>query len=102
MRSNALRVIAEMRCETRLPIQGVLEGSHRLLGDVRLLLTDISPLGFMVRSRAGIERGDQLVVDLPIAGGIMAQCIWTRHQEAGFSFEIPLPAETLAQLSSGA
>lgn len=98
MRTHAQLTTSEMRDEIRVPIHGALAGQHRVLGEVRLALGDVSTLGFLVHSRAGIERGDQVLVDLPVIGQVEALCIWTRYQEAGFSFALPVPTDVLEHM----
>ena len=55
-------------------------------------------VGFMVTARAGIGRGERLMVALPKFGRIEALCIWTRSQQAGFLFERPLPTSQLERV----
>ncbi|MBK2942472.1 PilZ domain-containing protein, partial [Klebsiella pneumoniae] len=43
--------------------------------------------GFMVDNAASLNRGDRIIIRLPIVGRIEAYVIWARDTRAGFQFE---------------
>jgi hypothetical protein len=73
-------------------------GEHRTFGDIRVHVTNISPVGFTVAQRAGMDRGDRILVNLPVVGRMEAFCIWKRHQQAGFQLERPIRTDKFLAL----
>lgn len=98
MRTGAQLSIIEMRRSARFPVNHMAPGEHRILGEILLAIENISTAGFMVGFRHEIERGDRLVLILPRLGRLEALCMWTKHQQAGFLFERPIPHDEFEQV----
>jgi hypothetical protein len=60
---------------------------HRRLGDIELHVANLSAHGFMVDDAESLQRGDRVIIRLPVVGRIEAYVIWTRDERAGFQFE---------------
>jgi hypothetical protein len=81
-----------MRRSTRHPVDYPVIAEHRVRGDVKLHICNLSAHGFMVDAVAAdttpaLARGDRAIVRLPVIGRIEAYCIWTTEDRAGFQFE---------------
>ena len=87
MGSGAQLSVTDMRRSTRHPVDYPVIAEHRVTGDVKMHICNISAHGFMVDERPAITRGDRLIVRLPVVGRIEAYCIWTTDDRAGFQFE---------------
>jgi hypothetical protein len=79
--------VPDLRRSTRHPVDFPVIGEHRDRGDMKLHVSNISAHGFMVDGPPQIERGDRLIIRLPLIGRIEAYCIWTTGDRAGFQFE---------------
>ncbi|EHJ58644.1 hypothetical protein NSU_4379 [Novosphingobium pentaromativorans US6-1] len=62
-------------------------GEHRQLGDVHLHIVNVSAQGFMADGDLALERGERVVIRLPVIGRIEAHLIWAHEGRAGFQFE---------------
>jgi hypothetical protein len=72
---------------------------HKLHGDCRVHITNISAHGFMSDDNTQFQRGDRVELRLPEIGRIEAHLIWTVDNRAGFQFErVIRVAEFLAML----
>jgi hypothetical protein len=91
MAGGAHLSVPEMRRAARHPVDFPVIGEHRLLGDVKLHISNISAHGFMVdvdeASEPALSRGDRIIIRLPVIGRIEAYCIWMTGDRAGFQFE---------------
>ncbi len=79
--------VTDLRRASRHPVDHPVIGEHRRLGDVHLRIVNLSAHGFMVDGTEGIERGERVIVRLPVVGRIEAHMIWVADQRAGFQFE---------------
>jgi len=79
--------VTDLRRAARHPVDYPVIAEHHDRGDVRLHISNISAHGFMVDDGKQLERGDRVIVRLPVVGRIEAYVIWTRENRAGFQFE---------------
>lgn len=79
--------VTDLRRATRHPVDFPVIAEHRLKGDMKLHITNISAHGFMADGEPVLGRGDRLIIRLPVVGWIEAYCIWTTEDRAGFQFE---------------
>lgn len=87
MSAGAQLSVTDMRRAARHPVDFPVIAEHRQLGDLNLHIVNISAQGFMVDSDIAIERGERLVMRLPVVGRIEAHMIWSHEQRSGFQFE---------------
>lgn len=87
MAAGAQLSVTDQRRMARHPVDHPVIAEHFRNGDVRLHIANISSNGFMVDDARDLQRGDRVVVRLPVIGRIEAYCIWTRDNRAGFQFE---------------
>ena len=98
MLSNARQQDLEVRHNTRFQVSYCVTGKHRHLGDLTLQIVNISATGIMVDGKAGIERGDTVLLHLPSEKDVEVLCIWTWHQLAGLQFDRPVNIQTLTAI----
>jgi hypothetical protein len=79
--------VTDLRRSTRHPVDFPVIGEHRDRGDMKLHVCNISAHGFMVDTAPALERGDRIIIRLPLIGRIEAYCIWKTEDRAGFQFE---------------
>lgn len=92
MAGGAQLSVTDMRRSTRHPVDYPVIAEHRVRGDIKLHICNVSAHGFMVDSITAdsdepLARGDRAIVRLPVIGRIEAYCIWTTGDRAGFQFE---------------
>ena len=87
MVAGAQLTVTDKRRAARHPVDHAVIGEHRRLGDVRLHIVNVSAQGFMAQGQSELERGERLVVRLPVIGRIEAHLIWSHEGRAGFQFE---------------
>jgi hypothetical protein len=87
MGAGAQLTVTDMRRAARHPVDYSVIGEHRQLGDVCLHIVNISAQGFMVQGDMGLDRGERIVMRLPVIGRIEAHLIWAHEERAGFQFE---------------
>ena len=91
MAGGAQLSVPDMRRSTRHPVDFPVIGEHRTRGDLKLHVCNLSAHGFMVDAEgdktAELERGDRVIIRLPVIGRIEAYCIWVTEDRAGFQFE---------------
>lgn len=89
MAGGAQLSVTDMRRSTRHPVDYPVIAEHRIRGDIKLHISNLSAHGFMVDAVGAdtLARGDRTIVRLPIIGRIEAYCIWTTEDRAGFQFE---------------
>ena len=85
--SGAQLSVTDQRRATRHPVDHSVIGEHRTRGDLPLHVINISAHGFMVDEAPDMQRGDRVIVRLPLIGRIEAYCIWVADERAGFQFE---------------
>ncbi len=98
MRAGAQPSITEKRQAERKPARLTVSAVHRTLGELSLVMEDISATGFLVRARSGIEPGDQILLEIPAFDRAAALCIEISGQKAGFLFEEPIAKADFAYL----
>lgn len=79
--------VTDLRRAARHPVDFPVIAEHHDRGDVRMRISNLSAHGFMIDNSDGLERGDRVIVRLPVVGRIEAYVIWTREERAGFQFE---------------
>jgi transcriptional regulator with XRE-family HTH domain len=86
------------RRQLRLP----LHGSKATGAEIEALVHNISATGMLVESKAPLEIGEVIEVNLPHSGKTATRVIWTSGDLAGCQFEMPISPATLsaAQLRS--
>ena len=91
MSGGAQLSVTDLRRAARHPVDYPVIGEHRTIGDIRLHICNLSAHGFMVDDDGNgvptVQRGDRVIVRLPVVGRIEAYCIWTTEDRAGFQFE---------------
>ena len=87
MGAGAQLSVTDLRRATRHPIDHRVIAEHRRLGDVHVHVINISAHGFMADSAPGLDRGERVIVRLPVIGRIEAHLIWATDGKAGFQFE---------------
>ncbi len=68
----------------------------------RVLLVDLSPLGFMARGVLSLGAGDSLTIRLPAIGARGAVVRWSLAGRMGAEFEDPLAAHDYAHVLAAA
>lgn len=79
--------VTDLRRATRHPVDYMVIGEHRLLGDVHLHIMNLSAHGFMVEGNIPLGKGERVTIRLPGIGRIEAHLIWVTEDRAGFQFE---------------
>ncbi|MEP3421226.1 MAG: PilZ domain-containing protein [Erythrobacter sp.] len=87
MSAGASLSVTDMRRAARHPVDFPVIVEHFALGDLNLHVCNISAHGFMVDDAGKLDRGDRVIIRLPVVGRIEAYVIWTRDARAGFQFE---------------
>lgn len=87
MSAGANLSVTDMRRAARHPVDFPVIVEHFQHGDLNLHVANISAHGFMVDDAHKLNRGDRVMIRLPIVGRIEAYVIWTRDDRAGFQFE---------------
>ena len=87
MAAGANLSVTDMRRAARHPVDFPVIVEHFAHGDLNLHVCNISAHGFMVDDAEHLDRGDRVIIRLPIVGRIEAYVIWTRDKRAGFQFE---------------
>ena len=87
MSAGAQLSVTDLRRMTRHPVDHPVIAEHYRDGDVRMHIANISANGFMIDDARHNERGDRVIVRLPVIGRIEAYCIWSRDNRAGYQFE---------------
>ena len=79
--------VTDLRRAARHPVDYPVNGEHPTRGDIKLHICNLSAHGFMVDNGADLDRGDRVIIRLPVVGRIEAYVIWARDERAGFQFE---------------
>lgn len=87
MPGGAQLSVTDLRRATRHPVDFPVIGEHRDRGDIKLHICNLSAHGFMIDSPPVLERGERVIIRLPVIGRIEAYCIWVTDTRAGFQFE---------------
>ena len=87
MSAGAQLSVTDLRRATRHPVDHMLIGEHRQLGDVHLHVMNLSAHGFMTDGEIALGKGERVTIRLPVIGRIEAHLIWATDDRAGFQFE---------------
>jgi transposase len=87
MTAGAQLTVTDKRRAARHPVEHKVIAEHRQLGDLHLHIVNLSAQGFMSQGDLPLERGERLVMRLPVIGRIEAHLIWAHEGRAGFQFE---------------
>ena len=87
MGAGAQLSVTDMRRAMRHPVDQPVIAEHRQLGDVHLHIANLSAHGFMATGSHGLNRGERVVIRLPVIGRIEAHLIWMTEERSGFQFE---------------
>ncbi|WFL77018.1 PilZ domain-containing protein [Altererythrobacter arenosus] len=87
MSAGASLSVTDMRRAARHPVDFPVIVEHHAQGDMNLHVANISAHGFMVDDAHNLQRGDRVIIRLPVVGRIEAYVIWVRDNRAGFQFE---------------
>ncbi len=87
MSAGANLSVTDLRRAARHPVDFPVIAEHRRLGDIELHVANLSAHGFIVDDAESLQRGDRVIIRLPVVGRIEAYVIWTRDERAGFQFE---------------
>lgn len=98
MSAGARLSVTDLRRSARHPVDCPLVATHRDHGDMAIHVANISAHGFMIDDASRIERGERLVIRLPLVGRIEAHCMWIRDERAGFQFERIICEDDFAEL----
>lgn len=79
--------VTDLRRAARHPVDFPAIVEHFVHGDLRLHVCNLSAHGFMIDDAEKLQRGDRIIIRLPVVGRIEAYVIWTRENRAGFQFE---------------
>lgn len=79
--------VTDLRRAARHPVDYPVIAEHNVRGDLRMHISNLSAHGFMISDSQNLERGDRVIIRLPVVGRIEAYVIWTREERAGFQFE---------------
>lgn len=80
--------VTDLRRASRHPVDHPVIAEHHDLGDVNMHISNLSANGYMIDdAQDNLERGQRVIVRLPIVGRIEAYIIWVRDNRAGFQFE---------------
>ncbi|GFE76563.1 MULTISPECIES: PilZ domain-containing protein [Novosphingobium] len=87
MTAGAQLTVTDKRRAARHPVDYQVIAEHRQLGDLHLHIVNLSAQGFMSQGDLPLDRGERLVMRLPVVGRIEAHMIWSHEGRAGFQFE---------------
>ena len=87
MSGGANLSVTDLRRAARHPVDVPAIVEHFVHGDIHLHVSNLSAHGFMVDDARQLQRGDRIIIRLPVVGRIEAYVIWTRDTRAGFQFE---------------
>ncbi len=79
--------VPEMRRATRHPVDYPVIAEHRDRGDLSMHIANVSAHGFMIDNASELQRGERVIIRLPVIGRIEAYVIWVSDERAGFQFE---------------
>lgn len=87
MSAGASLSVTDMRRAARHPVDFPVIVEHHAHGDMNMHVANLSAHGFMVDDAQNLQRGDRVIIRLPVVGRIEAYVIWQRDNRAGFQFE---------------
>ena len=87
MAGGANLSVTDLRRAARHPVDFPTIVEHFVHGDLHMHICNLSAHGFMVDNCSQLQRGDRVIIRLPVVGRIEAYVIWTREPRAGLQFE---------------
>jgi hypothetical protein len=90
--------VTDMRRAARHPVDFPVIVEHYTNGDLDLHVCNISAHGFMIDNAPTLQRGDRVMIRLPVVGRIEAYVIWIADERAGFQFERIVRLDTLLEI----
>ena len=89
--------IQRMPLDVRRRARDDVEYHTRLTGIafalVHAQITDMSPLGCMVRCSNEVAMGERITLDLPIVGDVRGVAVWSLGTRIGVAFDREIPAD---------
>lgn len=99
MPSAAGQPIPDPRRATRFPVDFETICENRKDGEFTAKLTNVSAIGCqIVHDDIDIQKGDRIVVRLPVAGRIEAFLVWSHNGRSGFEFERVIRADDFMEM----
>ena len=98
MAGGANLSVTELRRAARHPVDFPAIVEHFVPGDLNLHVSNLSAHGFLVDDAKALNRGDRIIIRLPVVGRIEAYAIWTRDSRAGFQFERIIRLDDFAEI----
>lgn len=98
MSGGAQLTVTDQRRAARHPVDHKVIAEHRQLGDIHLHIVNLSAQGFMAQGDLQLERGERLVIRLPVVGRIESHLIWAHEGRSGFQFERIIRMDDLVKL----
>ena len=98
MAGGANLSVTELRRAARHPVDFPAIVEHFVHGDLNLHVSNLSAHGFLVDDAQALNRGDRIIIRLPVVGRIEAYAIWTRYSRAGFQFERLIRLDDFAEI----
>lgn len=98
MNAGAQLTVTDKRRAARHSADYKVIAEHRQLGDLHLNIVNVSAQGFMAQGLSGMERGERVIMRLPVVGRIEAHLIWAHEDRAGFQFERIIRLDDFAKL----
>lgn len=77
----------DMRRATRFPVEFSTIAETRRDGEFRVEMTNVSAHGCQLVHETDLEKGDRVIVRLPVAGRIESVLVWSHGGRSGFEFE---------------
>ena len=87
MPSAAGQTNPDPRRATRFPVDFSTICESRKDGEFKVKMTNVSAHGCQLVHETELNKGDRVVVRLPVAGRIEAFLIWSHNGRSGFEFE---------------
>ncbi len=98
MSAGANLSVTDMRRAARHPVDFSVLADHFTLGELTLHVCNLSANGFMIDNAPALNRGDRVMIRLPVVGRIEAYVIWTIDSRAGFQFERIIRLDALLEM----
>ncbi|QIK78856.1 PilZ domain-containing protein [Sphingomonas piscis] len=87
---ETFQVGGNRRRTERRTLKLIVEGSTERTPGIQVEISNISRTGMLVQTSADLSAGDRLVLELPETGKAEAEVIWSRGQQFGCNFVIPI------------
>ena len=98
MSAGANLSVTDIRRAARHPVDYPVIVEHLTHGDLELHVCNLSAHGFMIDHAPALQRGDRVMIRLPVVGRIEAYVIWTIDRRAGFQFERIIRLDALTEM----